>query len=358
MFKDLFTNITVLVSLLIFYCQMTNAKPLTRHSPIRRKITVGIAGGLLGNILMYYSISIDAALIDLRHIPLILVAFYGGTLPALLSMLLIILGRMFIAINIPAFTSIILIILVTAASLILAKTTLSKKMKIFLILTFDNFIFSIIVSSLLHDPYTLAYLIPFYSGASYIGGFIAFYVLNVLRTNQMLFKKYKSESTTDALTGLNNYRNFDEKFNDLVKTVIHKKEQLSLLYIDIDFFKKVNDTYGHAEGDEVLKQLGEILQKCSRSFDIISRNGGEEFTVLLRNSSLTEARETAEKIRRSVEKHSFQLKNNHINVTVSIGVACFRETTDNIYNLIEDADKSLYQAKNTGRNKVCIALSH
>lgn len=356
--KDLFSNLAILLAILFMYNQFTNKSPLNRKSTIRRKIIIGFLGGLLGNILMYYSMHIGDVIIDLRHIPIILLAFFAGAIPSYLAMTLIILGRFLIGINQAAFFAVPLMLFVTIGAVYFSRSHFSGKMKVILSIACNNILFSISLSYLIKDLGTLVVLIPVYWCISYLGGFVAFYIINYLRTSQMLFQKYKNESTIDGLTGLNNFRKFDEIFNSLLKKTEEKQEKLSLLYIDIDFFKKINDKYGHKHGDEVLRQLGEILQKCTKSFDIISRNGGEEFTVLLLDSSLQKALDVAENIRKSVEEYSFYLSGEEINITVSIGISCYNETTLKADNLLDDADKALYQAKNTGRNKVCVSKNN
>jgi len=355
--KDLFANLAILISLIFLYMQF--AKPLLNNgtSAFIPKVTLGVFGGLLGNILMYYSISIKSTIIDLRHIPILLLSFYGGTVPTLICGLLIIGGRFLISVNASANMTIVSISIVTLSTLYIAKRTrISQKAKIIWSLTFAHIILSSAISLLIKDGSTLLLLIPFYWIISYLSCFIAFYTIEHLKSSAALFNRYKSESSTDGLTGLNNYRKFDEVFNGLLKEANLKGEKLSLLYIDIDFFKKVNDTYGHKEGDIVLKELGNILKKYTRSFDIVSRNGGEEFTVILLDCPLDRSLVISERIRRNVEDYAFMLSSGtSINITVSIGVACFNETTKAAAALMEDADKALYQAKQTGRNKVCVS---
>ncbi len=353
--KDLFSNLTILAALLFMYSQLTKNSPLNRKSSFRRKMTIGALGGLLGNILMQYSMHVGDTIVDLRHIPIILLAFYAGSIPAYLSMTLIIIGRFLIGVNLSSLFAMALMILVTIGALYLSRINLSGKNKVILTLTWNNLVFSIIASYLIKNIDILFSLIPAYWFVSYLGGFIAFYIINYIRTLQHLFEKYKNESTTDGLTGLNNYRTFDDIFNSLIITIDEQQEKLSLLYIDIDFFKKINDKYGHSVGDEVLKELGNILQKCTRSFDIVSRNGGEEFTILLLDCPVKKAIEVAENIRKTVEEHTFDFSGGNIHITISIGVSCYNETTFDVNNIIDDADKALYFAKNTGRNKVCIA---
>jgi diguanylate cyclase len=124
--------------------------------------------------------------------------------------------------------------------------------------------------------------------------------------------------------------------------------------LDIDHFKKINDQYGHTAGDEILKQLTELLHSTCRIFDIISRNGGEEFSVILQDTPLSHAKEVAERIRIAVESFDFKIDNQIINLTISIGCSSYPENTQNPDELISLADKALYQAKESGRNKVIV----
>ncbi|WP_409250812.1 GGDEF domain-containing protein [Bacillus sp. SCS-153A] len=356
--KQLFSNLAILSSLLFVYTQITNTAPFKRLSSLSGKIFMGISGGLFSNILMQYSIHIGNTIIDLRHVPVILVAYYGGPIPALISMTMVIIGRFLIGVNSSSYLAVILITLITAAAIYISKRNTSKKTKIITTLTFSNIVFSVLVTILLKDWGTLSFLIPTYWVISYLAGFISFYIVEYLRRSQALFDRYKSESATDGLTGLNNVRKFDEIFNELQMTTAMKNEKLSLLYLDIDFFKKVNDTYGHKNGDVVLIELGEIFRQSVRSFDIVSRNGGEEFTIILLDCPLERAKEISEKIRKTVESHDFVLTDGKvIHITISIGIACFNETTDDINSLIEEADNALYKAKKSGRNRVCVSDS-
>jgi diguanylate cyclase len=199
-------------------------------------------------------------------------------------------------------------------------------------------------------------MIVIYSFSSIFVSFVAYRYVNYSLTTNTLFRKLKSESAKDYLTGLNNVRSFDQRFNEAMDNANEKNEQVSLLMIDIDFFKKVNDTYGHHEGDIVLIELGNILTKNSRSFDMVSRNGGEEFTVILLDCHINQALNIAERIRAAVEKAEFILPDRtSIKITVSIGVANYPESAQQREYLLELADLALYQAKRTGRNKVVLA---
>ena len=130
-------------------------------------------------------------------------------------------------------------------------------------------------------------------------------------------------------------------------------ESLSLLYVDIDYFKNVNDNYGHHSGNIILRELADILISTCRSFDIVSRNGGEEFSILLLDCSASHAVRIAERVRKNVETNNFFISNEiSINITVSIGVSTYSDITDNINALLQYSDTALYEAKRTGRNKV------
>ena len=129
-----------------------------------------------------------------------------------------------------------------------------------------------------------------------------------------------------------------------------------MLFIDIDFFKKVNDIYGHLNGDRVLKEVGQILIKLSRDTDIVARKGREEFTVLLMDCGVSKALKVAERIRKTIEENIFiSEQNEEIRITISIGVSSFPDTIADEEKLTEQADIALYRAKRSGRNKVCLA---
>ncbi|KAB8126206.1 diguanylate cyclase [Gracilibacillus oryzae] len=354
--KDLFSNLAILVAALFLYTQVTNNNPLNQSSALKNKIAVGLLSGIFSNILMQYSLDFNNTLVDLRQIPIILAAYYGGSVPAVIGLLLVIAGRFLIGLSTSSFINFILMTLITISTLIITKFNLSKKIKIIIVLTTSNILVTLSLSYLLQDYEVLLYLIPVYWVISYLAGFISFYVVEYERSSQKLLHRYKVEAATDGLTGLNNVRKFDQIFNKIARQAEHNKETLSLLFIDIDHFKSINDTYGHKEGDKVLMELSNILKNNVHSADIVSRNGGEEFTVILTNCPVENAKQISEKIRQKVERHPFLLTTGeHIHITVSIGVACYNETTSRARQLIHEADEALYKAKQTGRNKVCIA---
>jgi len=161
-------------------------------------------------------------------------------------------------------------------------------------------------------------------------------------------------SITDSLTNTFNRRYFFEVAQHSVALAQRDKRTLSLLMVDIDYFKKVNDTYGHQIGDNVLITLAKKIKTAIREGDIFARVGGEEFALLLQNSSLKEATNIAEKLRILIEKTSFTYHESTINITISIGVSTSKkDTIFSLETLYETADTQLYKAKKLGRNRVC-----
>ena len=157
-----------------------------------------------------------------------------------------------------------------------------------------------------------------------------------MNTSIKLLNRLEQESTIDFLTGLNNVRQYDNALNESFINVKDKNEHLSILIIDIDFFKKVNDTYGHLAGDSVLQQLGIILSTSCRSFDIVSRIGGEEFSVILPDCPSMQAIEVAERLRIAVEIHEFIIPDEtKINITISIGAATYPDNVKDLENLVK-----------------------
>jgi diguanylate cyclase (GGDEF)-like protein len=160
-------------------------------------------------------------------------------------------------------------------------------------------------------------------------------------------------SITDGLTKLHNHRHFQDELGRAFEESERYHRPLSLVIADLDFFKKVNDTYGHAVGDEVLKAVSAILQQSTRSTDLAARYGGEEFTLLLPETNLDDALAFAEKVREIIESTPVGTQAGPLKVTVSLGVATVPHSKiHSCKELIVAADKALYRAKKNGRNQV------
>lgn len=174
----------------------------------------------------------------------------------------------------------------------------------------------------------------------------------VLR-NRLLYEKMEELAIHDSLTGLFLYRYFQERLGEeIIRTRLNKKS-FGILLLDIDFFKRYNDEYGHSAGDLVLKNIASIISKNISPVDLAARYGGEEFILLLPNKSPAETFEVAERIRESVQNFKFILRRVESRVTVSIGTVTFPESGSSKEEIVGAADKKLYEAKNSGRNRVC-----
>ncbi len=165
-------------------------------------------------------------------------------------------------------------------------------------------------------------------------------------------KELAKLSITDGLTGLHNRKHLMETLSKEVTQAQRYKRAFSVLMIDIDHFKKYNDTYGHPAGDYVLTKIASILLECIRSVDSAARYGGEEFMVMLPETDLEGAVEGAERIRSWVEGETFGTDAKKVNITVSIGAAEFSANGDTVESIISSADTALYKAKRLGRNQV------
>lgn len=164
--------------------------------------------------------------------------------------------------------------------------------------------------------------------------------------------KLKTISTMDKTTGTYTRKYFDMVFKELIEYTNRNNEYFSLLMIDIDKFKNINDTYGHRKGDLVLSIIGETLIKNTRATDIVARYGGEEFIIVLLNTKEEEAKNIAEKLRREIEKTCFF--DLDYPLTISIGISLYPKHGQFTDELIEKADQALYNAKENGRNKVVL----
>jgi diguanylate cyclase (GGDEF)-like protein len=158
-------------------------------------------------------------------------------------------------------------------------------------------------------------------------------------------------AATDGLTGLFNHRKFQEELADEFKRMKRFAEPISLVLADIDYFKKVNDTYGHPVGDLVLKGVASVIRETIRDIDIPARYGGEEFAVVLPGTSGEGAKNIAERLRRKVKENPFSANGRQIEVSVSIGIATSPSDAKSKEELIEKADQALYYAKHNGRDQ-------
>ncbi len=175
--------------------------------------------------------------------------------------------------------------------------------------------------------------------------------------NSLLHKKTEELTITDALTELYNYRYFRNKLTDELRRADRYRQKLSILMLDLDHFKEVNDRYGHQTGNVTLREVSSIIRECVRDIDVVARYGGEEFVVILPQTHEEDAAIIGERIRETVEKNYFPNSSGQrdIQITISLGVATYPEGIHNLDQLIEKVDRALYRAKAEGRNRVCRA---
>ena len=173
-----------------------------------------------------------------------------------------------------------------------------------------------------------------------------------------VYAEILKHATLDALTGFNNRRQLEERIKQEVSSAKRQKRNLCAIMTDIDFFKSVNDTYGHAVGDLVLKTVSHVIKLQLRDYDIAGRYGGEEFSIILPYTKLIEAKMVAERLRRAVEKTKIDISKlnsdvseKEIGVTISLGISEYIDGDDE-KTILQKADKALYKAKESGRNKV------
>ena len=169
------------------------------------------------------------------------------------------------------------------------------------------------------------------------------------------FSSIKNIAIYDTLTGLYNRRYFEERLGVDAQKSFYSGTPLSLVMVDIDHFKKINDTFGHTEGDQVLCKISSLLKTSVRKKDTVARYGGEEFILILPEAGLEESFVIAERIRRQVENTSFEVGQAQVNLTLSMGISNFpSHRAKSKEDLVKMADQALYDAKRGGRNKVCI----
>ncbi len=159
---------------------------------------------------------------------------------------------------------------------------------------------------------------------------------------------------TDALTGLNNRRAFFEQARAIDDLCKRYKHLYSIIMMDIDFFKQINDTHGHAAGDKALKSIADTLNKTIRTSDVVGRIGGEEFAIILPQTQSDSAQNLAERLRKSVESYTIDYDEGSLNLTASFGVAQYAGDTLSVEEIVSRADDALYQAKHQGRNCVVV----
>ncbi|WP_419873350.1 GGDEF domain-containing protein [Candidatus Pristimantibacillus sp. PTI5] len=352
--QDIIANFAIVTAFLFITSQVIFKKRVFGETPTKfEKLKIGLIGGLLGTLLMFFTVRFDNTILDFRQIALILTALGGGFLPCVITGLVISLMRLFSFGPITESTWIAAAntMVIAAGVGMICRMSISYVKKWIYSLVICNVLTSIVFVVILGiNRHGLSAAVLYVLMMSSGGLFFAYLALFLAKAKRYSLRMEK-EATIDFLTGLNNHRTFDLQFNKGLSHAIEKNRHLTLMLLDIDHFKKVNDQYGHPNGDSLLKQVGELLKVASRDSDVISRIGGEEFSILLVDCPHQHALEIADRIRLIVQDHPFELNDGTtIHITLSIGVASLFESNQN--DIIEQADLALYKAKQNGRNRV------
>ncbi|KXJ61226.1 MAG: diguanylate cyclase [Alteromonas sp. Nap_26] len=168
---------------------------------------------------------------------------------------------------------------------------------------------------------------------------------------EMLNGELETASRVDGLTGLYNRRYWQERFDEVFKLCVRRDKPSTAMMLDIDHFKRINDTYGHQAGDKVIKMLAALIKRCIRETDLAGRYGGEEFAIILTDSSVDDAKIVAERIRQLAQRLMVEHEGETIQFTVSLGLAQFDPEFSSAMAWLELADQALYTAKQNGRNQ-------
>ncbi len=349
--SDLFVNATILIAS-VSISNILVKKLSYLLDKIISKFIVGILAGFLGIVLMIYSVHVTPTqIIDFRLLPIVLMALYSSAISALTSACVINFFRIaYFGLNFTSVTAAIVVLIITIWCILISKIQTKMSYKWIytniLILIVGNISFTLTLDCDMYGTVVISYFVGVILLS--IG---LFHLINSFLTEDIAYEKAYEESKKDYLTGLFNFRQLDESLNKSIKKAKEQNKKLSILFIDIDNFKTINDIYGHTEGDKVLKIVGNILLETCRSFDIVSRRGGDEFMVILVDCDLLEAKEITKRIQKNTEEYRHKLESGEsYKVTVSIGISSYPDTTSNEKKLIQQADAALYRAKCAGKN--------
>nr|WP_214742024.1 GGDEF domain-containing protein [Exiguobacterium sp. s48] len=324
----------------------------TKHEGVKNML-IGLLSGCLGIFLITQGVVVEEVIkIDFRFLVLILLGFYRLVSPLIIAATIIAAYRFSYGIDFQSIMACICLVLIVIGILISYKMVSLEKQLFRFSLTLNLFTCSIVGLSI----YTSGTFSENAASAALLVVMISFPVgllITVLNIDLYLInhrvKEYKISAETDHLTGLANRRAWEMQ----MKKIRERYDICNVLILDIDHFKQINDQYGHANGDEILKQFSELLHRETRDHDIKARIGGEEFGILIPMLSQSEVIGVAERIRNCISKHAFKLLDQQvIHISVSIGIANGKSTQ--LHEMVHLADDCLYHAKNQGRNRTHI----
>jgi diguanylate cyclase len=353
--QDLLANLMLILTFIIMMAQISKYELPNMRQALPRKHIFCIVSTLLTLLLMIFNIRIESNVaVDLRLIPVVLLLLHVGIVPAMInSVVSVIFHLILYGVNDGTALSILSTLLISGGMSVLSALKMNYNRKWLLgsafVLAALNFVWMCLPNT------TFMQKGMFLSSAlSIILSFALYYGLKYINYSSKSYSELKEASITDFLTGLYNYRFFFKNFENQIEILKSNKVKFSVIMIDTDKFKNINDKHGHPTGDYILKELAQIINLNCRRNDIVSRIGGDEFSVILPNTSYENAEAVAERIRDAVQYHEFKLTNGTIlNLTVSIGVKVFNNDDANIEDSLKMVDDALYKAKRCGRNTVC-----
>ena len=353
---DLLHNLTLLMSGFYLLGKLS-PHPITVDSKRSVRILYGISLSILSWLLMQLTIEpAPGVLVDLRHIPVIVAAYFAGPLPTMIVTSVIILYRFSINLNSSAYAAALFIILIAVGTSLLVKwLPIYSKRTFTMVTVYATVLHGIVLIYVLADTGLLFDILSVVLPASFISSWLALVIIRDIRLTKQSMRTWQQTAQRDFLTGLHNFRAFTDHFDDLKQQTILQQHEVALITIDIDHFKHVNDTFGHEAGDEVLRQFASRLRDGVTDAGFISRNGGEEFSILVEQLTDAKVLALAEQLRERIATSPFQLSNGtQLPLTASFGVALFPKSTSEIQQLVTDADVALYHSKQNGRNRVTL----
>lgn len=351
MILQIFTLICVLMTLQAIYYQLKIKLNLAMVNNISEKLLSGFISGLMAVILSFYSIqfSFDIS-VGLAVTSLLIGLIYSGPLTFSIGYTIYGIWYFLNPYNTAAldFINYIVIglVLIAVNHLIRERSVYLKAIiSVIAYASLSAFSIFLVSGDLSFTLLTMSVYLILASISIYAGVLLITYMQNYKK----MFEKMEFEAMHDALTGLLNRRHFNQCINEL-----NPDSPVSLLMLDIDKFKSINDTYGHSAGDTVLKKVADIIKNVVAEKYSIARIGGEEFAIILRDRSLDEAKIIAENLRQAVE--DMDIVNDEtdctVNVTISVGIASYPADTESIPKLYDNADERLYFSKKLGRNQI------
>ncbi|WP_114569743.1 GGDEF domain-containing protein [Exiguobacterium flavidum] len=352
---DVLNNMTLILTGL-YLCGKISKHPITPQSELKTRIFYGFCLGLISMLLMQMTIHpADGVLVDLRHLPVMIAAYFGGPLPTVIATMIVVVYRFTIGFSYASWVAFSFICLVAIGTSLLVKYRDPYSLRTYFLAnlwgsSLQGIVLFLVLPAELFMR-TLLIVLPI----SFTTGWLSLLMIRDLRMTKIMLQTYKGRAALDYLTGLQNLRSFNDLFESMKHATMLNDSRLAVIVLDIDHFKRVNDTYGHDAGDEVLRQFATRLSEGVGTQGIVSRNGGEEFTVLLDDPHPDTLWPLAESLRERIKRDPFILPDgNDLSVTASLGISCFPETTKHVDRLLKDADTAVYTAKLSGRDRVVL----